>query len=471
MTTHRLRRQSATPVGFDKRLDAMGLSQVRDPRCAPWVVHRLDALLKLIIVSIASAAGSSRGAERRAQQLREQRRRALGVEGEVADNTISTLLPNLDTYELRQANVELIKREKRRGNLEPIDGLPFHVVAIDGKAIMTYRWHDLVRLTRKAWKALNARWDGWIEPPYQATGREPNVFEVYCCLSLTYPEIQLVCPSNSSPYGKIMVHRATLVSSRASVGLLERVIPGCTNEVGMLGSTLTSVFCDYGATDLCAMFVMDAGNTCLKAASQIALRSGYFMALKSNQPSLYRHAKQVLGDGELEVCRPDLEMREVRGGKEVIYRLWQHELPEGYGAWVHARQLVRVERVVVGHQDGDVSVGNRYYISSKGVDGVNAKMALKLSRMYWRCENEGHWTADAILMEDTLQGRLSRDPCGVAVASCLRMLAQNLLSILRALSRIDRQGTKPSWQEVIEYVLMVFCHPVLDVRGFNAVGV
>jgi len=44
---------------------------------------------------------------------------------------------------------------------------------------------------------------------------------------------------------------------------------------------------------------------------------------------------------------------------------------------------------------------------------------VKISRLHWRCEEETHWTADAMLLEDKRRPSWSRHPVGVFVVSLL----------------------------------------------------
>jgi len=322
----------------------------------------------------------------------------------VADNTISTLVPRFSPVDLRDCNTALIKAEKRRGNLSPSGGLNFHVMAIDGKSLMVWRWAEWVRLTRLAWRALHKTNPGVIiAPPFDIEDREPNEFEVNCLFKFVYYNVQLCSPQDGLPYGRTMVHRATLVSTSAAVVLMQRAILGSTNEAGMIEHTLLSLLANFSSTDLCEMFVMDAGNTCLRAANWLQLRRrSYFMTLKANHGRLHTEAVAQLGSADHDLRRPDLTIIERRGGKDVRYRVWQHELEAGFEGWTHARQLVRVERIVAGDADGDVTAGNRYYVSDKTIKELKPSVAIRLSRVYWRGENEGHWTADVMLEEQSI---------------------------------------------------------------------
>jgi hypothetical protein len=92
--------------------------------------------------------------------------------------------------------------------------------------------------------------------------------------------------------------------------------------------------------------------------------------------------------------------------------------------------------------------------------------------MHWRCENEGHWTADAIHNEDARRTPWSKHPDGILATSLLRILAHNILAVMRALSRrINDHGTheKLAWREVIEHLLLSICKPTLLTEEFDAV--
>jgi hypothetical protein len=48
--------------------------------------------------------------------------------------------------------------------------------------------------------------------------------------------------------------------------------------------------------------------------------------------------------------------------------VWQTDLSEaGWLDWSHARQIVRAKRTAIDPKTGEVSVGNRYYLSTKSV--------------------------------------------------------------------------------------------------------
>jgi hypothetical protein len=61
----------------------------------------------------------------------------------------------------------------------------------------------------------------------------------------------------------------------------------------------------------------------------------------------------------------------VQNGLVVSYHLWRYDLTDvGWLDWTHARQLVRIQRTAVNQSTGEVTVGNRYYVTSKSTDAL-----------------------------------------------------------------------------------------------------
>jgi hypothetical protein len=160
---------------------------------------------------------------------------------------------------------------------------------------------------------------------------------------------------------------------------------------------------------------------------------------------------------------------DTQNGKVVTYRVWQVDLTDqGWLKWTHARQLVRVQRTVENPDTGEVTVGQRYYVSNKTPMKLRAKACGKLSRAHWRCENETHWTADAEVQEDRRRLAWSRHPKGVFVVSLLRRIAANILAVVRKLSRLGDNSETPTWHQVAEHFLLVLCATILDTQAFDA---
>ena len=138
--------------------------------------------------------------------------------------------------------------------------------------------------------------------------------------------------------------------------------------------------------------------------------------------------------------------------------------------WTHARQLVRVQRIAEHPTTGKKTVGNRYYVTSKSPGELESENALSISRGHWRCEEETHWTADAMLLEDRRQLAWSRHPNGVFIVSLLRMMALNILAVARKLSRLGDREETPTWHQVAEHFLLQLCATTLRTEDFDDIA-
>lgn len=425
----------------------MRLGQVRDPRIAAKVTYPLEALLTALVFGVVTASRSLRDVENRTGQLAAKSGASWGITGKIADNTFGKVLPRVDHGDLRDGLVRMVKAEHRRGNLRPTV-LPVGTIAIDGKNVATLRWHDLCRVLK-------------LEPE-KATPEQ-----VKALLAQRYPEVQFCRPQQGLPYALARVHTVTMTSSDAAVCLYQRPTLGHTNEIGSMPKLLAELHGAYGRTALITMVTTDAGNTSLKVAGLIVgSHWDYFLQIKSEHGDLYEEAVAALGSlAEDQAGWTDVD---TQNGKVVTSHLWQHDLEgQGWLNWTHARQLVRIQRTVEDPASGEVTVGQRYYVTNKTPQELSAKACGKNSRAHWRCENETHWTADTELQEDRRKLAWSRHPKGVFIASLLRRIATNILAVARQLSRLGHSCEKPTWHQVAEHFFLVHCASILETEAFD----
>jgi predicted transposase YbfD/YdcC len=258
-------------------------------------------------------------------------------------------------------------------------------------------------------------------------------------------DIQKVVPKEGVPYGLARVHRAHLVSSDATVCIDQCPIPGNTNEWRAVRSFTDQLLDTYKRTELFEVITADAGNSSIAHAKLIHNRNmGYVLAVKQPNGEIYQEAYRQLAG-----CKPsEAESEETRRekGHWVTHRLWRAPIG-GYLQWTHARQLVRVERRVR-HNNGTTSVGNRYFVTNLPKGRLKGVGWLTLIRMHWRCENEGHWTADVLFSEDARRTPWIGVPQAVYALAVLRMIALNVLAVLRKMTRRHWTSTLIPWREI-----------------------
>jgi predicted transposase YbfD/YdcC len=442
-----MRRQAATARGIKRRIDDLELERVKDPRCKNKTTHSLCTILTALIAGMTTLARSLRKVEERTEQMAQDGSGSLGIQQRIADNTFGKILARLEVSDLMNRLHAQVKAEHRRGNLKPTV-LKMGTVAIDGKNVATLRWYDICRLLDMDEATVTAQ-------------------QVKARLAEQYPTVQFCVPGQGKPYALARVHTVTLISSNAAVCVHQRPTAGHTNEVGSMPQLLDELDAGYGRCGLFSMITTDAGNTSIKAANKaIELKLHYFMQIKCEHGQLYNEATRILESQSERHC--DYSETDSQNGDKVIYRIWHHDLSEG-GCfdWTHARQFVRVQRIAENARTGKRTEGNRYYVSSRSSTALGKKSCLKVSRAHWRCEDETHWTADAILQEDRRQLSWSRHPTGVLVVSALRMMALNILSVARKLSRVEYTQETPSWQQVAEHFVLALCGSILITDAFD----
>ena len=411
-----LNRQAVTEIGIARRLsdaDPVRFSDRRDRRGRRYT---FPSLVLTLMLGCVAGLPSLREVEAMSASLALSVRRRTKIPGRISDTKLRDVLLDLDPDETHAALVRQVKAEPRRGVLKP-DALPIGVAAIDGKQL--------------------AKVDSW-----------------------DHPDVQAVRPSNNPPYGLARVHRAHLVSSSACVCLGQRPIPGDTNEVGAVCDFTRQLLGDYGRTDLIEAFMVDAGNASLEHATLIHEADlGYIFAIKQPAGDIHQEAVRLLED--LPEDRAEANQTTIERGARVTVRLWRTPI-QGYLRWSHARQLIRVERTV--EKDEQVSRGVRYFVTNLVPGRLSAEHWLMLVRRYWRCENEGHWTADVVWKEDARRTPWTREPRAIYALASLRMLALNILAVLRNMSRREWESRPLPWREATRLAYFALANPTSPLR-------
>ena len=154
----------------------------------------------------------------------------------------------------------------------------------------------------------------------------------------------------------------------------------------------------------------DAGNTsCGNAGKVVALGLDYFMQVKSPHGEIHAEAKAALRHHRK--SRAHASVTDTQNGQVVTYHAWRYDLGDGgWLDWTHARQLVRIQRTAECQRTGEVTVGNRYYVTSRAPDALSSRTALATCRAQWRCENKRPSTQSKPAPASVFSGSLSLDP-------------------------------------------------------------
>jgi predicted transposase YbfD/YdcC len=174
-----------------------------------------------------------------------------------------------------------------------------------------------------------------------------------------------------------------------------------------------------------ALITIDAAGTQTAIAEKIVANGGdYLLSVKANQPTLHDSMiEHFMGVGKLYNKFEYAESVAHGHGRDEVRRTWVSHATEEIASaerWSGLSTFVRIEstRTI----NGETSVENRYYISSR--KRLSAKASLAAVREHWSIENQLHWVLDVAFAEDD-----SRVRAGNAAAnfSAVRQLALGLL--------------------------------------------
>lgn len=402
------RRTKTIQTFLKQRGDSLRFDAVRDPRRRRGRRWSAQALLSTAVLSLMMLSRSLRGAERLSKDLA-QTQRHRGIGRRVPDSTLGDFLSRGSPAPLRRHLFAQVLAEHRRKALEPTV-LPLRAIAVDGKNAAT----------------LTA---------------EVN------------PDCQKQSPEGQEPYWLYRVVNATLISSTAAVCIDQMPIPADTNDMGVFPAFFADLMATYGRANLFEVVTTDAGFTSEANARLVDdAGKGYWMALKGNQPELEQEAKRVLGakaKAEAPEAQTAWEPDSSRGW--IRRQLWRTDELAQWGRWSHLRQVVLLRVLVRDGKDGAERVlEDRFYVTNLVRGRLGAAGMLALVRAHWRIENDLHGSLDIQWQED--HGRWVRRKNGLPVSCLLRVLAYNLLALLRAVHLRSDEAHAAAWLELRDWV-------------------
>ena len=402
-----LKRIKSVQTFLRQRGDALCFAAVRDPRDRRGRRWTAQALLQTTVVGLMLLAKSLRAVERLSKDLADAGR-IKGLLRRVADSTLGDFLCRLSPTDLRHHLHRQVLAEHRRKALEPTV-LPIRALAIDGKTTATLDF-------------------------------EAN------------RNCQKHSPENQPPHWLHRVVNATLISSRAAVCIDQIPIPAKTNDMGIFPKFWKGLLSIYARANLFDLVTTDSGFCSEKNARLIdASHKAYWISLKDNQPELKGEAERVLlakVHREPPEAQTDWESDSSRGW--IRRQLWRTDQMAGWGKWTHLRQVALL-RVLVREADGtDRVLEDRYYLTNLVRGRLDGAQLIRLARAHWRIENDLHGALDIQWKED--QGQWVQRGNGLAVSALLRLIAYNLMSLLRAVHLRTTEARATAWDQLRDWV-------------------
>ena len=386
------------------RLPDLGLEKVEDRRRRQGRRWRLPVLLRAVLVGLASGRKSLAEVEQLTDEMSQPIREMLGISRRIADTTLRDALVRLHPSELRAAIHRMMQAARRRKALV-LQGFPFHVAALDGKAVPLSVWeHHYAQ-----------------QHAHEETG---------------------------VAYGLVRTVTAALVSTLTKPILDAVPIPAETNEMGIFPVAFEALMRAYG--NLVRLVTYDAGVTS-QAHCRLVVDAGkdFLFSIKNENWLVMQEAKRLLAAIPTGIAKAHTEDVLANGTTLHRYLFPCAVVGKSFFGWPQVKTILRVhsERV----RDGQVVASeDRYFISSLRVTELTADQWLSLVRHHWAVEI-CHWTLDAIFREDE-HPWIETDPRGALVFMLLRRIAYNLLALFRSVTqRSDEQRAMP-WRQLLRWL-------------------
>jgi hypothetical protein len=391
----------------------------------PEVRHRrgkrrwpLPTLLKAVLVGLVSGCKGFSEMEELTDEMSRSMRRMLGIPRRLPDTTARDVIVRLQDTALRPCLYAQVQAARRRKALAP-EGLPFGVVAIDGKATAIDAWDE-----RYSQRQRHSEDDG--------------------------------------VHGIVRTLSCTLVSSRAKVYLDAVAVPPRTNETGAFPLALQSLRDAYGPRLPFQVVAADAAQ-CTRANDELVCEAhglDYLFRLKDSQPTLYAEATRLIGPRHR--TPPVAESHEVHKPYEEYRRLYVSSEIAGFDGWRNLRTVLRVVREQVQMNTGEVlHQGTRYFTSSLPAEALSPAQWMHLVRCYWAVENEGHNSLDTALAEDE-RPWITASPQGMVAVLLLRRMAYNLLALFRSVTLRSDENRLMPWGKLLRRMRTVMVSATED---------
>jgi hypothetical protein len=373
------------------------------------VLWKLEQLLTAVVLGVMAGCHGLHELEQLTELLSPAMRRRLGIKRRMPDTTVRDVLCALSVDELRAGLHRMVRAAIRRKALVPT-GLPFGVLALDGKCTSLPCWDD--RFVQKH-----------------------------------HPETGL-------PYGIARTVTCTLVSAAGRPCVDAIPIPPSTNEMGWFPQAFDSVVAAFPS--LFRLVTYDAGALSEANASHV-VQAGkdYLLHVKGDQRTMFKLADELLvteAPVALTIDKPDKRTRVTR--RLTLLRANAHW---GYGngkhpadsIWRHARTFLRVEYVVT-RDEMEVTRDERVYVSSLDPDVLSPEQWLLVVRSHWGVEVT-HNLLDTAMLEDDRPWIVSH-ATGMMATLVLRRIAYTLLALFRSVSLRSETGSKMRWKDLLRWV-------------------
>ncbi len=403
-----------------KRFNELNFEYVEDPRERQGRRFELPELLRLLLTSLMVGRQSLAQVESFSEWIPRSTQKKLKLPGRVADTTLRDLLCQPLWTSLRTLLHQAIRRAQRRKAL-PVQVLPFHMIAMDGKATSFPIWDDTYVQKQK-------------------------------------PDPKLKRP----PYGLLRTTTATLVTAPSKPCVDVSPIPAHTNETGHFQHAFEALVETFG--DLFTLVSYDAGAGHEKNG-RCVVDAGKHYLFRLNDPrwDLYQLALDLCRQKEPMANRVDVlnNHKEVRRTVRLvsIHRKRLPPLARKSFFWEHAKTLILVETQMV-ENTAVMSHEQKLYISSLEAAALTPKQWLWATVGHWGVETT-HQILDTAFDEDD-HPWVETAPEATLSLIVLRRVAYTLLTLFRSVAQRSEENRLRPWKDLLEHLFLAMLRPMLE---------
>ncbi len=399
-----------------RNLPAAAWRDVTDPRDPRGLRYGLAELLQILTLGMCTGALTLRDVENLAKDIVGVRR--FGIKGCPSDTALDTLTRDVNPDEVRPVIHRQVRKMHRSKQLCV---LPISLVAIDGKALGSDK-------TQK------------------------------------HPQAQLQHHHGQESY-TLRALRAVHTGSELKPIIDQMIIPADAGEANTFIPFMGDLLDAYGRSDLIECVSVDAGFTSRENMHWLNEQGiGFIAALKGDQPTLFDEARRILGVGQKEPWDGwEVVVEDVTGSRVTTRWFSRTRQMVGYHDWTCIRQVWRVRQRTV--QSGRESWDDRYFLTNLPWGRLRPKQCLASVRAHWGIENDANWTMDAIWREDSRCW--VRMGTAMELLGLLRILAFNLVRLLRHRVLKGPDGELLPFRRLLELMRIALCTPMEDAAGFG----
>ena len=201
------------------------------------------------------------------------------------------------------------------------------------------------------------------------------------------------------------VHLVSIFSAFDEIVLDAGKVQGKSNEIPLVQKLI------HQSNLKNVIFTIDAMHCQRKTVETIIdSENDYVIAVKKNQPELYRQIETTIDEND--PIDSDYTLEKNRGRKEERAVFIYDDLQQIDPVWKGLKRIIKVERKTQKLKTQAIHEETAYYIASIDNNAIEINRGI---RAHWHIENKLHWTKDVVLKEDANKTKAENAPENLSI--------------------------------------------------------